>query len=338
VKVAKFYKPGEMLHIEDAEKPITSVGYAVVRMRAAGVCGTELHFLRGMVDIKKPLILGHEMAGDIESVFDGADYKPGDRVVIYTMMNCGYCHFCCSAMESLCENRTEQMGFSIDGGFAEYVKVPLRNLIPVPQNVSYQDASVLACGGMTAVHAVRLAGIGFGQKVVINGIGGVGIMAIQVCRVAGASIIAIADDEERARLARMAGADNVICTANFSKVGKIVKEHTNGQGTEFFIDLVGNNNSVNAGLDSLAKRGKLIIIGYTEEDLHISPSKLVHGELQILSSLAASKKDLSDAIDMAGRQLIKPIIDQEFSLAEINEALRRLENREVYGRNVIVFP
>lgn len=127
MKVARLYQPGEMLHLEDVEKPIDSVGNAVVKMRAAGVCGTELYFLRGMVDLTKPLILGHEMAGEIDSVVDCDEFKPGDRVVIYTMMNCGHCYYCRSVMESLCENRTEQMGFSIDGGFSEYVKVPVGN-------------------------------------------------------------------------------------------------------------------------------------------------------------------------------------------------------------------
>lgn len=130
----------------------------------------------------------------------------------------------------------------------------------------------------------------------------------------------------------------VICTTDYSEVCKNVKELTNDRRAEYFVDLVSNNSSINAGLVSLAEKGKLIIIGYTDEDLRISPSKLVHGELQILSSLAASKRDLADVIDMARRQLVKPVLDQEFSLAEINEALRKLENREVLGRNVIVFP
>lgn len=338
MKVARFYKPGEGLRLEEAEKPVTVPGTAVVRMRAAGVCGTELHFLNGMVNVIKPLILGHEMAGEIESVNDVCCFKPGDRVVIYTMINCGYCSYCHSGMESICENRTEQMGFSIDGGFSEYVRVPTANLVPLPPEVSFQDAAVLACSGMTAVHALRLSGIGLGQRVVVNGVGGVGIMAIQICRLAGGIVIAVTDNEARAQLAARLGAESIICSNSYTDIPRQVKELTHNRGTEFFMDLVGTNDSVNAGLDSLARRGKMIIIGYTAQSLVIDPSKLLHGELQILSSLAASKKDLVDVIDMAGRKLVKPVIENEYRLNDINKILDKLEKREVLGRNVIVFP
>lgn len=338
MRVARFYKAGEGLRLEEAEKPVATFGTAIVRMRAAGVCGTELHFLKGMVNVRKPLILGHEMAGEIESVNNAGSFKPGDRVVIYTMINCGYCSYCRSGMESICENRTEQIGFSRDGGFAEYVRVPAANLVPLPPEVSFQDAAVLACSGMTSIHALRLSGLGLGQKVVVNGVGGVGIIAIQICRLAGGRVIAVTDNEVRAKLASKLGAEHVVCSNNYADVPRQIKEFTGVRGAEFYMDFVGTSDSVNAGLDSLARRGKLVIIGYTAQELVIDPSRLVHSELQILSSLAASKQDLEDVIDMAKRKLVAPVIDNEYDLEDINLALEKLQKREVLGRSVIVFP
>lgn len=338
MKVARFYKPGEGLRLEEAKKPVATTGTAIVRMRAAGVCGTELHFLRGMVNLREPLILGHEMAGEIESVNGVDDFKPGDRVVIYTMINCGYCSYCRSGAESMCENRTEQMGFSTDGGFAEYVRVPAANLVPLPPEVTFQDAAVLACSGMTSLHALRLSGLALGQRVVVNGVGGVGIIAMQICRLAGGRVIAVTDNEVRAKLAASLGAEHVVCSNVYAAIPRQIREFTDGRGAEFYMDFVGTNDSVNAGLDSLARRGRLVIIGYTAQDLVIDPSKLVHSELQIISSLAASKQDLVDVIDMAKRKLVAPVIDVEYSLGDINLALERLQNREVLGRSVIVFP
>ena len=339
MKVARYYQSGELLKVEEAEKPVATPGTAVVKMRASGVCGTELHFLEGMIPVNNSLILGHEMAGDIDSVNECGDFKPGDRVVVYNMQNCGDCEPCRRGLDSLCENPAGQMGFNLDGGFSEYVTVPHAGLIHLPEEVSYADAAVLACSGMSAVHATRIAGVSLGDRVVVNGVGGVGIMVIQVCRCAGASVIAIADSEAaRADLARKAGADAVICTTDYTTVPQQVKDLTGGKGANVFMELVGTTDTISAGISSLAYRGRFMIIGYTSQNMVVAPIQLVLGELQVLSSVAAAKRDLVDVIGMAKRGLVKPIIENEYSIDQINEPITKLKERKVLGRNVIVFP
>ena len=337
MKVARYYQSGELFQLEEAERPVAKPGTAVVKIRAAGVCGTELHFLEGMIPVDKSLVLGHEMAGDIESVNECGSFKSGDRVVVYNMLNCGKCDSCRQGLDSLCENPAGQMGFNVDGGFSEYVIVPESSLIHLPAEVPYADAAVLACSGMSAVHATRIAGVGIGDRVVVNGVGGVGIIVIQVCRCAGAYVIAIADSEARAELARKAGAEAVIVTTDYSTVPEKIKGLTNNKGANVFMELVGTTDTISAGVSSLANRGRFMIIGYTSQNMDIAPIQLVLGELQILSSVAAAKRDLVDVIDMARRGLVKPILENEYTIDQINVALTKLKERKVLGRNVIVF-
>lgn len=337
MKIARYYQSDELLKLEDAKKPEATPGTAVVKMQAAGVCGTELHFLDGMIPVDKSLILGHEMAGIIDQANDCGDFEEGDRVVIYNMLNCGNCDACRKGLDSLCENPAGQMGFNVDGGFAEYVVVPHASLIKLPKEVSFVDAAVLACSGMSAVHAARIAGVGLGDRVVVNGVGGVGLMVMQVCKCAGAYVIAIADSEKRAELASKAGADAVICTTDYDTVPQQIKDVNNGKGVDVFMELVGTTKTISAGVSSLASRGRFMIIGYTSQNMDIAPIQLVLGELQILSSVAAAKKDLVDVIDMAKRGLVKPIIENHYPLEEINNALLQLKERKVMGRNVVVF-
>lgn len=337
MKVARLYRAGEMLRIEEADKPVADAGSAVVRVRAAGVCGTELHFLNGVLPLDKPTILGHEIAGDIESINGDAAFKPGDRVAVYNMMNCGKCEYCRSGLDSLCDNPAGQIGFNVDGGFAEYVKVPVESLVRLPDEVSYAEGAVLACSGMSAVHGTRIAGVGLGDNVVVNGVGGVGLMVIQVSMRMGARVIAVADTEMRAELAKKAGAEAVICSTDYDKeIPERIRELTGGKGANVFVELVGTTKTMKAGISSLAKRGRFLIIGYTDQDLVVSPLSLVIGELKIVNSVAAAKKDLIDVIELARRGLVRPVIEGEYPLDRVNEALMKLKERKALGRNVIV--
>ena len=128
----------------------------------------------------------------------GSAVAEGDRVAVYNFVGCGTCRSCQTGRESLCTDPVGQLGFSLPGGFADVIRAPAENLVPLPETVSFETAAVLACSGMSVVHASRLAGIGLGHTVVVNGIGGVGLMAVQVAVAAGARAIAVADAEEKA--------------------------------------------------------------------------------------------------------------------------------------------
>jgi propanol-preferring alcohol dehydrogenase len=314
---------------------------AVVRVQAAGVCGTELHFLDGILRPNGyPFILGHEVAGVIEALPPGAaGFTVGDRVTVYNLLACWTCKQCRLGRENLCERAAGQIGFNLNGGFAEFVRVPLANLVPIADSLPMATAAVIACSGMAAVHGVRAAGVGLGSTAIVNGIGGVGLMVVQAVRLAGARVIAVGDAAERLQLARDLGAEMTLLAATEAELATLparVRELTDGQGADFFFELVGTTASMRAGFAALGKGGTFTVIGYTGQELHISPVDLLINEQKLVTCVAATKRDLEDAVHLAEAGTLRPSIAACLPLEEAPAALRSLRERKVLGRNVLV--
>jgi 2-desacetyl-2-hydroxyethyl bacteriochlorophyllide A dehydrogenase len=331
---------GGSVAVRDVPAP-EAEGWALVDVRAAGVCGTELHFMDGMLPTPHhPFVLGHEIAGTVREAPANGDVEPGDRVAVYNFIGCGECRWCRTGRDSICTAPRGQLGFTLDGGFAEVVRAPARNLIKLPDSVSFEDAAVLSCSGMTAVHAARLAGVELGDTAVVNGVGGVGLMVIQVLVAAGARPIAVADAESKASLARAAGAVETIVLPGgqgYETLPASVRELTGGRGADHFFELVGSAETMLAGIRSLGRRGTCVLIGYTGEELTVSPVELILSELRIVSSVAAGHEDLRTAIQLTADGRLSPTIDTRYPIEGIGTALERLRAREVSGRNVLVF-
>lgn len=338
MKAATIYGPHQEFKIEDVKKPVLEERSAIIKVKASGVCGTELDFYEGIFPIEpNPLILGHEIAGVIDEIMPGSPFKVGDRVVIHNMMGCGICRYCHKGKENLCINPKGQLGFNAHGGFAEYTIAPINNLVALPDNVSFEEGAVLGCSGMTAVHASRLATIDLDEVVVVNGVGGVGLSVIQVAKLRGARVIAICDSDWRIELAKDAGADDVIVIEDYKQLPEKVRDITDG-GADVYFELVGTEFSMQAGVDCLRSCGRFIIIGYQKSDfLTVSPVKLLKGEKQIIGSVAASKSDLQAALNYASRGLLKIMIDKKIRIEDINFALKELVDRKVRGRNIVVW-
>ena len=312
-------------------------GWSPVRVRAAGVCGTELHFLEGLLDpMGLPRVLGHEIAGEVVSARAGS---PGSRAAVYNVMNCGSCRYCNANRDRLCTRSRGMIGFTADGGFAEYVIVPERNLVPLPDTVPFEAGAVLACSGMTAVHAVRLAGIGIGDPVVVNGIGGVGLMLTQVAALAGATVLAVADDGAKLDLAQGLGARAGLVIDDPEGYETLPGEASRmlGRAPDVFFETVGTRETMRAGFSCLAPGGSFVQIGYTRQPLDIHPGALIKNELRILTSAAGSRNDLETAIALAGQGLLKTVIASRTDLDGLQAAILSLKDRRVLGRNVVTF-
>jgi D-arabinose 1-dehydrogenase-like Zn-dependent alcohol dehydrogenase len=338
MKAALLYD-GEV-RVEEVPAPAAD-GWALVSARAAGVCGTELHFLEGMIPPPTtPFQLGHEVAGVVLEAPAGSGVDPGQRVAVYNVVGCGACPPCRLGWESVCTSPVGQLGFSLPGGFADVVRAPAQNLVQLPDGVSFETAAVLSCSGMSVVHASRLARIGLGDTVVVNGIGGVGAMAVQVARAAGARVVAVADSQERADLAAELGASDAVVLAGGEGYGELpvrIRELTAGAGADHYVELVGTEETMLAGIRSLGRRGKLVLIGYTGEHLNVHPIELILSEIQVVSSVAASKRDLETAVQLAADGQLVVTVDTRYPLPEIGTALERLRARQVRGRNVVVW-
>lgn len=326
--------------VEEIPTP-SADGWSLVAAKAAGVCGTELHFLDGMIPPPfLPFVLGHEIAGVVAEAPAGSTVGAGDRVAVYNFVGCGRCRWCTTGRMSICTSPVGQLGFSLDGGFREVVRVPAENLVPLPENVSFETAAVLACSGMSAVHATRLAGVGLGSTAVVNGVGGVGLSVVQVARAAGARVIAVADAEEKAALARDVGAaETIVLPAGegYDELPERVRALTDGAGADFFFELVGSGATMQAGLRALGRAGCFVVIGYTGDDLVVNPVELLLSEIRVVTSVAAARQDLETAIRLAADGRLRVHIDTRYPLDEVGVALERLRARQVRGRNVVVW-
>lgn len=267
------------LRLEDVPDPVPGPGQVLVRIRAAGVCGTDLHILDGMIKPDPyPMTMGHEAAGVVESAGPGTGFSPGDRVAVYNKIFCGTCEQCLGGRHNICDTEPGQLGFNMDGGDAEYMAVPARNLVPVSAEVDFATAAVLTCAGMTAVHATRLSALRLGQTAVVNGIGGVGVLVVQAARQAGARVIAVADSEEKKQLALVHGASDAVLAGrpeDFAGLPSAVRELTGGRGTDVFFELVGTTESMTAGVRCLAKGGRFVSTGYTDQPLSVHPIEFI---------------------------------------------------------------
>src|SRR5579885_3013480 len=339
MKAALLHEGGEV-RVDEVDVPAAD-GWALVESRCAGVCGTELHFVDGMIPPPAyPFQLGHESAGVVLEAPPGAAVSPGDRVAVYNMVGCGRCRSCRSGRESLCTDPVGQLGFTLPGTFADVVRVPVESLVPLPEAVTFEAAALLSCSGMSAVHACRLAGVGLGDVVVVNGIGGVGTMAVQVAVAAGARVIGVADSRERGDLAVALGASDAVVLEGgrgYETLPDRVRELTGGEGATHFVELVGTTETYLAGVRLLGRGGRLVIIGYTDQHLDLHPIELILSEIQVVTSVAASRRDLETAVALAAAGRLRVTVDTRYPIGELGTALDRLKARQVRGRNVLVW-
>ena len=327
------------LRLTDVETPAPGPGEVLVRVHAAGVCGTDLHILDGMI---KPdpyhMTLGHEAAGVVEAAGEGVGLRAGDRVAVYNKLFCGWCEQCLAGRPNICDTEPGQLGFNMDGADAEYLVIAERNLVPVPAAVDFATAAVLTCAGMTAVHATRLSGLRLGQTAVVNGIGGVGILVTQAARQAGARGIAVADSEQKRQLALDHGAtDGIVAAApdDYGKLPAAVRELTGGRGADVFFELVGTTGTMTAGIRCLAKGGRFVSTGYTDQVLSVHPIEFILSETSLVATVAATRQDLVDAVGLAASGAMTVPIAGRFPLDGVDSALTALRQRGVRGRQIL---
>jgi propanol-preferring alcohol dehydrogenase len=299
VRAARFHGAGRPLVLEDVEAPRPGPGQVVLDVAAAGVCGTELHFLDGLLTpARTPITLGHEVAGTVAEVGEGVEgLAPGDPVAVHYLHACGRCRWCRAGEDHLCDAPLGFLAFATDGGFAEQLLVPASALAPVPAGLDLPTAATLCCSATTALHAVDVAGVQPGQTAVVLGAGGVGLALVQVLRLAGARVVAVARSTERLRLAAELGAE-VTVEAGREDLAERVREETGGLGADVVFELVGTQASGDAALASLGKRGALVYVGYSAERVSISPLGLVVPEQRILTSVGNRRAELVRALEL----------------------------------------
>jgi 2-desacetyl-2-hydroxyethyl bacteriochlorophyllide A dehydrogenase len=337
MQAARYYGPGPALHLDAVAIPALAPADVLIRVTHAGVCGTELHFLSGLLNLGiAPLTLGHEIVGEVVQTGEAvADYQPGERVIVNYYGTCGQCQWCRVGQQNLCERVVAQLGFTADGGYAEFVKARGDMLVKLPAHLDSAQACTLGCSATTALHAARhIAPVQLGDTVLIYGAGGVGYALIQVCKMSGARVLVVGRSETKLRLAQDLGADAVI-QATQEDVSAAVRRLTDGAGVDIVFELVATRETMEHSLRSLRKRGRLVFIGYSQDQLVANPLLLVIGEIQIRASVGSTPQELIDAVALASSGRLRQVIDRVVPLSEVNATLHALQRGEIAGRAVL---
>ena len=335
--------PFELCNVPD---PTPGPGEAVARVLACGSGLTIQHIKAGRVKVPFPRIIGHEITGEIVALGAGASgVAVGDAVTAYYYLNCGHCRNCLSQFEPLCENLAGQIGRECDGGYAEYIALPERNVVPIPDGVSDVEAAVASDAIATPYHACHEeARVGPGDSVLIIGAGGgVGIHMVQMARLCGGRVLAADIGDDKLALAKQWGADEVI-DARSGDLAKQVMALTDGRGANACIDIVGNKQSLEAGLQSLAMLGRLVIIGAKPKSVYkddpsfsIDPGYFLHRGLELHSSRYVNAAEIAQTLELVRRKRITPVITRTFALEEVETAHELIRNNQTTGRIALVF-
>lgn len=332
MKAAVFHGPNRPLEISDVPVPRPGPGEVLVRVAGCGLCHTDLHYLdHGVKTFKTPpLILGHEAAGIVAELGAGvAGRAVGDRVLIPSVLGCGHCAYCRAGRENLCSQMV-MLGNNIDGGYAEFIAVPAKDLLTVPKELSLDHACVIADALSTPFHAVRRrAKVRLGESVVVVGCGGVGLNVVQCAAAAGGRVIALDLNDARLDLAKRLGAAVVINTTGMARVDKRIRELTDG-GADVAIEAIGNPQTIEMAFGLLRRGGRLCVIGYSHEPVTLSAARLMYYELEIVGSLGCGAGEYREILDLvaAGTLQLDPIVSGTLPLAEINIGFDRMRRGE----------
>ncbi len=338
MRAARYHGPGKPLSLERVPVPSGKPGEALVRVKAAGVCYTDTHFLSGVLDLGiHPLTLGHEIAGEVAEVPAGnTEFHVGDRVLAYYYVTCGRCHWCRTDRANLCPQVIAEYGFTADGGYAEYVRIPAANLVKLPSALDLAEAATLGCSVTTAIHAARtIANLRMGETAVVYGVGGVGFGLIQYCKVAGARVLAVSRSHAKREKAMQLGADAAL--DGNKDVAEAVRGMTGGEGADVVFELVGSKATMPQAVNALRRRGRLIFIGYSNDLFAANPLQLVIGELSVKASVGNTFDELLEAVGLAATGKIKAVVDRRITLEQLPDTLEALRRGDVVGRAVVTF-
>jgi 2-desacetyl-2-hydroxyethyl bacteriochlorophyllide A dehydrogenase len=310
----------ESLRIEERPEPRADRENVVVRIRAIGICGTDLSIFGGKVPVDYPLVLGHEMVGTLESPASGLD--PGARVVVDPNVFCGTCYQCLKGQENVCA-KAELMGRDRDGAFGDLLAVPARNVFPIPDEIDDQTAPLLQVL-TTCVHAQRQARMFPQDSVLVLGLGVSGLLHVQLAKARGAyPVIGITRSESKRSLAARLGADLVIDPSD-PILEERIAEATQGRGPDLVVECVGKTETLAQAIKLARVGGGITVFGTITEDAGNLPFyQLYYKELSLVNPRAAKPEDFPAAIGLvaAGTVKLDPLITHTFPLESAEEAI-----------------
>jgi NADPH:quinone reductase-like Zn-dependent oxidoreductase len=340
VKAIVFRQHGgpEVLQYVDALDPEPRPSEVLVRVRACALNHLDLWVRRGLPNVLIPLphIPGSDVAGEVAKIgSEVTTVRVGQKIVLAPLVSCGRCPACVAGIDNCCRQATN-LGYMIDGGCAEFVRVPEVNCLPYPENLSFEQAAAVPLVFQTAWHMlIARAQLQPGEDVLVLGAGsGVGSAAIQIAKFFGAHVIATAGSDEKLAKARELGADHVI-NHKSQKIRDEVRRITNKRGVDVVFEHVGTA-TWDDSLASLALAGRLVTCGNTTGyDAKIDLRFLFSRQLSLLGSYMGVKSELHTIMKLVAAGRLKPVVDRVFPLAEAAAAHAYLESGSQFGKVVL---
>ena len=359
MKAAVCHEFGKPLVIEEIEIDPPRTGEVKVKLAACAICFSDIHYMEGAWGGTLPAVYGHEAAGIVEETGAGVTQaRRGDRVVVSLLRSCGHCFFCAQGDPNMCETvfpldqerrlhgKDGQAIFQglRTGAFAEYVVVEQSQVVPVPETISFECASLLSCGVVTGLGAVvNTAKVPAGSAVAVIGTGGVGLNSVQGAALVGAQpIVAIDLSNDKLETARTFGATHTVNPTQ-EDAGEAIRSLTRGRGADYVFVTVGSAAAIEQGLELLRRAGTLVVVGM--------PASGVKAEVEVVTFANNSRRMLGSKMGSArlgvdvpklvalyqqGRLKLDPLVTARYPLEDINQAIAEAKRGEAL-RNVIVF-
>ena len=329
MRSVRLHAHGE-LRLHDESQPVPDAGDVLVRVKAVGVCGSDLHWFSegeiGDAKLERPLVLGHEFAGETED---------GQRVAVDPAKPCGHCEFCERGHPNLCENIIFAGHGKTDGALREYASYPPRCLFPLPDFLSYADGALLEPLGV-AIHAVDLGKLRAGMSVGVFGCGPIGLLIVQLARLSGASTIIATDIlPHRVEAAKSFGADHAVLAEAGRELDEI-RAATNGRGVDVAFEAAGEQDAVDVSVAAVIPGGKIILVGIPTDDHTSFPASVARRKGLTIKLVRRMKHTYPRAIELVSKGLVdvRSLVTHRFPLEKTAEAFEVAQRRE--GLKIII--
>jgi propanol-preferring alcohol dehydrogenase len=341
MKAVRLIEVGEPLEDQDIPIPLIGANAVLVRVKAAGICHSDAHYRAGISPVHPlPLTLGHEVAGVIAEVgTDVRSFKPGDRVCLHYLVTCGSCEYCHQGSEQFCKSGS-MIGKYRDGGYAEFISIPVRSVFRLPDEIPYEQGAIMMCSAATSFHALNKVRLKPGESVAIFGVGGLGLSAVQLARALGAMVIYAVDiNPKKLALAEEYGA--IPINAEETDPVTAIQNYTHGRGVDVSLELIGLPKTMEQAIQSLAVFGRVGMVGLCDQTITIDPyNQLLMREAEIIGVADHLAQELPTLIEFVRREKLdlSKVISETIPLDadQINNTLDRLDSYEHKGRVVIM--
>ena len=339
---ARFKLAGQPFSIDEVEVPKIALSDVLIEVKAAGICGSDVHYGRGEFSPDKiPLILGHEGAGVVKEVGENVRHiKVGDRVVVHYVISCGHCRPCLQGHDNRCRQRLS-IGHSVDGVFAEFIGIPAANAIKMADNIPFEQGAITGCAVSTAYHALNVSGLNKGDSVVVFGLGGVGLHAVMWAKFYGAGkIIAVDPIDSKLEAGRKYGAD-VLVNPSKSDAVELIKSETDGWGVDVVVECSGSSKAMEQAIKAIKGKnqfdsGTLVSVGLQTKPFQCEYWNLREGWLTVSGD--HTRNELHEILRLieTGRVDLSRSITHRIPLREINQGLKLLESNKEHVERVVI--